>query len=136
MRQKSPYPAPLPSGHRTTVTHPSPYNTAATTHLQQSNFTPNIAPQPAPSQNYPPQQPTNNLPQQNIISSNTFQPAQPLSNNQLQPPQMLHFAPKSPIPQSNGSPTQGRMLGQGTWVDPVELERRQEARKRALENQV
>ena len=140
MRQKSPYPAPLPTGHRTTVTHPSPYNTAVSSHLQQSNFPPNIAPPPAPLQNYPPQQPPNNPPQQNTISSNTLQPAQPFAlsmpSNQLQPPQLLHLAPKSPIPQSNGSPTQGRMLGQGTWVDPVELERRQEARKRALENQV
>ncbi|KAL5260329.1 hypothetical protein ACHWQZ_G010451 [Mnemiopsis leidyi] len=132
MRQKSPYPAPVTTSLHAPVTHqlPSSSNIAASANLYQSNLPPNLVQQPSSLQNNPPQQPTYNLPQQPTISSNSLQPS-----SQLQPPQILHLSPKTPVPQPTGSPTQGRMLGQGTWVDPVELERRQEARKRALENQ-
>ena len=126
LRHKSPYPAPIPTGVRSTVPNyqPAPaYNNPAAMNLQQVPS--NIPQQP---NNYPP-----NIPQQ---PPNIPVYTQQSPNVTMQPPQVQHLASRSPARQISESPTQGRMLGQGAWVDPEELERRTDARKRARENQV
>ncbi|XP_063680676.1 transcription factor SPT20 homolog [Bolinopsis microptera] len=125
LRHKSPYPASIPTGVRSTVPNyqPAPaYNNPAAMNLQQ--VPPNIAQQP---NNYPP-----NIPQQ---PPNIPVYTQQSPNVTMQPPQVQHLASRTPARQTSESPTQGRMLGQGAWVDPEELERRTDARKRARENQ-
>ena len=145
MRQKSPYPAPLPTSTRRAAPNYQPvptYSDPLSSTLQQVSYPSNIPQQPTTLRPYPAQNPNTHPAQasqlQPTIPSNTLPPAnsQQMSTVTNPPPQVLNLAPKSPTQVLAGSPTQGRMLGQGTWVDPVEMERRQEARKRALENQV
>ena len=146
----------FPTSYPTT----NPINTPISQHPQHP---PPLTQQSALPPSYTPQYPAT-VPSQNIGTASFNQQNPPnmahstLSHHSPQSTaQPNHQNPQSMMPATHQNPTsvlnpssnhlsrqssadsasQARMLGQNAaWVDPVEMERRQEARRRALENQV